>query len=96
MDGYLSIPRTVGRTSTRRKPIQVELESSQPLTQSRRRARRAVSEEMDQEKTEVPKTPAAPNTRRRAQLLLFAHRRRKWGVGLVWEDSGVFLEIVKI
>ncbi|KAH0978646.1 hypothetical protein GBA52_005823 [Prunus armeniaca] len=66
MNGSLSIPRTAGRTSTRRKPIQVEPESSQPLTQSRRGARRAVSEEMDQEKTEVPKTPAAPNTRRRA------------------------------
>ncbi|KAL6291794.1 hypothetical protein ACE6H2_009304 [Prunus campanulata] len=66
MNGSLSIPRTAGRTSTRRKPIQVEPESSQPLTQSRRGTRRAVSEEMDQEKTEVPKTPAAPNTRRRA------------------------------
>ncbi|PQM41246.1 microtubule-associated protein futsch [Prunus yedoensis var. nudiflora] len=66
MNGSLSIPRTAGRTSTRRKPIQVEPESSQPLTQSRRGTRRAVSDEMDQEKTEVPKTPAAPNTRRRA------------------------------
>ncbi|PQQ13912.1 muscle M-line assembly protein unc-89 [Prunus yedoensis var. nudiflora] len=54
MDGSLSIPRSARRTSTRRKPIQVESESSQPLTQSR--------PAMDQEKTDVPKTLAAPNT----------------------------------
>ncbi|KAM1270200.1 hypothetical protein ACFX2I_002298 [Malus domestica] len=68
MNGSLSIPRTAGRTSVRRKPIIEEPESSQTLTRSRRGTRREVAEEVvDQEKTEVvPKTPAAPSTRRRA------------------------------
>ncbi|KAB2612202.1 hypothetical protein D8674_042002 [Pyrus ussuriensis x Pyrus communis] len=68
MNGSLSIPRTAGRTSVRRKPIIEEPESSQTLTRSHRVTRRAVAEEVvDQEKTEVvPKTPAAPSTRRRA------------------------------
>ncbi|XP_068316594.1 uncharacterized protein [Pyrus communis] len=68
MNGSLSIPRTAGRTSVRRKPIIEEPESSQTLTRSHRGTRRAVAEEvMDQEKTEVvPRTPAAPSTRRRA------------------------------
>ncbi|KAL6296339.1 hypothetical protein ACE6H2_004481 [Prunus campanulata] len=74
MDGSLSIPRTARRTSTRRKPIQVEPESSQPLTQSR--------PAMDQEKTEVPKTPAAPNTWRKASAQQNTTQKEKVGCGV--------------
>ncbi|EXB75013.1 hypothetical protein L484_012137 [Morus notabilis] len=63
--GSPDAPRTSCRTSTRRKPISDEPESSQILTRTCRGTRRGVVEEMDQERTEVvPKTPAARSSRR--------------------------------
>ncbi|XP_037494916.1 glutamic acid-rich protein isoform X4 [Jatropha curcas] len=61
-------PRTAGRTSTRRKPIKVEPESSQPLTRTRRATRITVAEGAEQENKNVnlPETPAMPASRRRA------------------------------
>ncbi|KAF2288031.1 hypothetical protein GH714_004003 [Hevea brasiliensis] len=61
-------PRTACRTSTRRKPINVEPESSQPKTRTRHATRRMVAEEPEQENKNVnlPETPAMTTTRRRA------------------------------
>ncbi|KAJ9185565.1 hypothetical protein P3X46_005183 [Hevea brasiliensis] len=61
-------PRTACRTSTRRKPINVEPESSQPVTRTRRATRRTVAEEAEQENKNVNllETPAMLTTRRRA------------------------------
>lgn len=59
------VSRTAGRTSTRRKPIREEPES-EPLTRTRGGTRGRVVEEVDQERSGVPKTPAAPSSRRRA------------------------------
>lgn len=68
MTGTPNVPRTTCRTSARRKPISKEPESSQILTRTSRTTRRGgVAEEADQESIEVvPKTPAAPSSRRRA------------------------------
>lgn len=68
MTGTPNVPRTTCRTSARRKPISKEPESSQILTRTRRTTRQGgVAEEADQESIEVvPKTPAAPSSRRRA------------------------------
>ncbi|KAG8647906.1 titin homolog [Manihot esculenta] len=62
-------PRTACRTSTRRKPINVEPESSQSMTRNRRATRRTVAEETGQENKNVNllETPAMPTTRRRVQ-----------------------------
>ncbi|KAH7538408.1 hypothetical protein FEM48_Zijuj03G0196300 [Ziziphus jujuba var. spinosa] len=70
------IPRTACRTSTRRKPIKEEPESSQPLTRTRCGTRVRVVEVVDQERNEVPKTPAVPSNRRRTPA---ASARQKEG-----------------
>ncbi|WKA06256.1 hypothetical protein VitviT2T_024165 [Vitis vinifera] len=64
--GSPEIPRTVCRTSTRRRPIKAaeEPESSQTLTRTHRGTRR-IKEEVNQEKSEVPQTPALPSSRKR-------------------------------
>ncbi|KAF2306652.1 hypothetical protein GH714_020100 [Hevea brasiliensis] len=49
-------PRTACRTSTRRKPINVEPESSQPVTRTRRATRRTVAEEAEQENKKCEST----------------------------------------
>ncbi|XP_034711522.1 altered inheritance of mitochondria protein 21-like isoform X2 [Vitis riparia] len=65
--GSPEIPRTVCRTSTRRRPIKAaeEPESSQTLTRTHRGTRR-IKEEVNQEKSEVRQTPAVPSSRKRA------------------------------
>ncbi|KAJ9678553.1 hypothetical protein PVL29_020664 [Vitis rotundifolia] len=65
--GSPEIPRTVCRTSTRRRPIKAaeEPESSQTLTRTHRGTRR-IKEEVNREKSEVPQTPAVPSSRKRA------------------------------
>ena len=60
------VPGTACRTSTRRKLVREEPGSSQPLTRTRGGARGRVVEEVDQERSGVLKTPAAPSSRRRA------------------------------
>ncbi|KAF3432682.1 hypothetical protein FNV43_RR23784 [Rhamnella rubrinervis] len=60
------VPRTACRTSTRRKPVREQPESSQPLTRTRGGTKGSVVEEVDQERSNVPKTPAALSSRRRA------------------------------
>ncbi|PON98391.1 hypothetical protein TorRG33x02_056250 [Trema orientale] len=67
--GSPDVPPTSCRTSTRRRPIKAEPESSQPaLTRSRRGTRRGVVEEeaVDFERNEIPNTPAAMSAHRRA------------------------------
>lgn len=66
MPGSPEIPQTACRTSTRRKPINVGTENSQPpLTRTRRTTRKT---EADQENISLnlPGTPAVPAGRRRA------------------------------
>lgn len=70
------IPRTACRTSTRRKPIKEEPESSQPLTRTRPGTRLRVVGEVDQERSEVPKTPAVLSSRRKTPA---ASARQKEG-----------------
>lgn len=67
MPGSLNITQTQCRTSTRRKAINVEPESSEPLTCTRRTTRRTVTGDADPENksTNVPETPAIPTSRRR-------------------------------
>lgn len=73
MIGSPDVPRTSCKTSTKRKPIKEEPESLQPITRTRRGARRGVAEEQ-QERNEIPKTPAAPSTHRRAQQKMEARK----------------------
>ncbi|KAK9272941.1 hypothetical protein L1049_003320 [Liquidambar formosana] len=64
--GSPDIPRTVCKTSTRRRPVKEEPESSQPLTQSRRGTRRRTAGEAKEEKKDVPETLAMQSSRKRA------------------------------
>ncbi|XP_065854488.1 uncharacterized protein [Euphorbia lathyris] len=65
-------PRTTCRTSTRRKLVKVETESSQPLTHTRRTTRRMIADN-ESKNVNLPETPA-PNNRRRGPA---ASTRRK-------------------
>jgi hypothetical protein len=66
--GSPDIPRTACRTSTRRKPIQEEPKSTQPLTRTRRGTRGRTAEDIDQENKDVNvhTTPVVASGRRRA------------------------------
>lgn len=72
------MPRTVTRTSTRRKPVKEEPETAQLTTRTRGRTRRVIDLDLDRE-NKVMDTPAAKvvtpavqtayNTRRSVRLL---------------------------
>ncbi|XP_059667378.1 uncharacterized protein LOC132312854 [Cornus florida] len=64
------VSRTGGRTSTRRKAIKEEPESSQICTRTTRRAtRRTLASEVEEAKVDVSETPAvAPGTRKRVPV----------------------------
>ncbi|KAA8533490.1 hypothetical protein F0562_031076 [Nyssa sinensis] len=69
-----TVPRTGCRTSTQRKLIKEEPESSQTLTRTRRGTRRTLAAEVEETKNGVPETPAASSGRKRAPA---ASARRK-------------------
>ncbi|KAF5960292.1 hypothetical protein HYC85_001501 [Camellia sinensis] len=67
-------PRTGCRTSTRRKVVQKEPESSQILTRTSRGTRRTITGDVENAMFDVPTTPAMPSNRKIAPV---ASTRRK-------------------
>ncbi|KAL7230227.1 hypothetical protein ACSBR2_008689 [Camellia fascicularis] len=68
------VPRIGCRTSTRRKAIQKEPESSQILTRTSRGTRRTITGDVENAMFDVPTTPAMPSSRKIAPV---ASTRRK-------------------
>ncbi|XP_057479200.1 uncharacterized protein LOC130766554 [Actinidia eriantha] len=78
------IPRTGYRTSTWRKPVKEEPESSKIMTRTRLSSRRTISGEVQNAKPDGPETPAMPSGRKRAPV---ASARRKIEAQLNEEDE---------
>ncbi|GFY83936.1 hypothetical protein Acr_03g0007100 [Actinidia rufa] len=77
-------PRTGYRTSTRRKPVKEEPESSKILTRTSLSSRRTIAGEVQNAKPDVPETPSMPSGRKRAPA---ASARRKIEAQLNEEDE---------
>ncbi|PSS04539.1 Interaptin like [Actinidia chinensis var. chinensis] len=78
------VPRTGCRTSTRRKPVKEEPESSKILTRTRLSTRRTIAGDVENAKFDEPETSSMPSGRKRAPA---SSARRKIEAQLKEEDE---------